>query len=79
MIKQQPFVLAAAVGAALLSNAAQAGQCPERGFRLFCLRSILFHDCPRGQGRRPVGDEAHNVECSLSGWLRPDAHPGTET
>jgi hypothetical protein len=75
MIKQQPFVLAAAVGAALLSNAAQAGQCPERGFRLFCLRPILFHDSLGRQGRRPMGDEARNVE--RSGYCRLCARPAS--
>ena len=33
MIKQPPFVLAAAIGAALLSTAAQAGQCPDHSSR----------------------------------------------
>jgi quercetin dioxygenase-like cupin family protein len=33
MIKQQPFVLAAALGAALFANAARAGECPAGEMR----------------------------------------------
>jgi MFS transporter, YNFM family, putative membrane transport protein len=50
----------------------------DGGFRLFCLRPIIFHDSSCGQGRGPMGDEVRNVERSGSRWLWPHAHAGAE-